>query len=198
MTQKLFLWRLLVLTAPLALAGCIAVRTSSGSVSAPKHLNQIEGYREWTLVTKVPQDMSPAVAMLCKGPDSAQLGDNPHLPKVFRVFVNPIGTQAMLSKQPVEFPDGTIIVKEKFDRSSLQNNVNSVQGSAAEAIRTATPILMTVMVKNQGTWSYHITNADRSFQKSNSKTCINCHDKVKSQDYVFKPYVAPYDSIDKN
>jgi len=193
--------KIILLTVPLLLVGCNPGGFTANSWNAPKRLVQIDGYRDWTLVTKTPLDMSPAMSLLCVGPDSAHLGDNPHLPKVFRVFVNPVGASAMMAKEPKDFPDGSIIVKEKFNREDFPQLKSQDQNMSEKKnlnIQSQKPILMTVMIKKEGKWDYFITNADGSIQKTDKDKCIKCHQQVKAQDYVFKPYVAPYPALPRS
>jgi hypothetical protein len=193
--------KILLLAVPLVLVGCNPGGFSANSWNAPKRLVQIDGYRDWTLVTKTPQDMSPSMAALCVGPDSAHLGDNPHLPKVFRVFVNPVGAGAMMAKDPKDFPDGSIIVKEKFNREDFPQLKSPDQNMIEKKklnIQDQKPVLMTVMIKKEGKWDYFITNADGSIQKIDKDKCTKCHQQVKEHDYVFKPYVAPYPALPRS
>lgn len=135
-------------------------------------LASVSNYRRWELVTKEPVDMSPRLAVLCRGPLPWEGGANPHDPKVFRVFVNQTGKPAMLSPKSRAFPDGSIIVKEKFARNGKLDK----------------PELLTVMAKRRGVWDYFTVASDGKSIGTESGPCQKCHSARAKDDYVFRTY----------
>lgn len=141
----------------------------------------ISGYRSWHKVNPVPINMSAQVSMLCIGPPSWNTPPNPHDPKFFTVYVNPIGERAMLAAGTTRFPSGAVIVKEKL-----------------ASRKATTPELLTVMVKRDkgfdsknGDWEYFTADggAKRTSQ-DNKALCQSCHAKDKDDDFVFRSYVV--------
>lgn len=150
----------------------------------------IKGYKDWFLVTEDLVYMEPQVAVLCR-PASEQRSPNPHVPTYFRVFVNSAGKKAMTSREPVVFPVGTVIVKEKFKATSpkMRQKPKLEPGAKAE--------LLTVMVKrgkgfdaSNGDWEYFTCNGSGipHGQDLSVKHCQSCHQSRKDQDFVYKSY----------
>lgn len=149
-----------------------------GLLSSPPPLN----YRSWHRVTAKPVDMKPWIAVLCEGPHSWDRAGNPHVPKVFHVYVNPIGKKAMLTKRSVVFPNGTILVKEKWSKA---------------ADMAGYPELLTVMTKKDGHWVFSVADGHGNQGAADQKKCMSCHEKTRENDYVFRTYMGagyPYPS----
>ncbi len=164
--------------------------TIGASPQADDREGLIAGYRSWTKATKAPQDMSPALAMSCIGPMKWNRSDNPHVKKVFVVYVNKIGAKAMFKRGTTVFPNGTVIVKEKYDRTDLAVQTKPQSMTYDRKLKpTAKPLLLTVMVKIRGNWEYFSAGGDGKVQKGSSVPCRNCHEFSKSNDFVFRPYV---------
>jgi len=132
------------------------------------------GYQKWKLVTPTPLDMSPALALLCRSALVTEV-ENPHNPRVFRVFVNKAGEKAMMKRGRGNFPDGTVIVKEKYPRKS------KLDPKSFE--------LATIMLKMDGVWHYSMIGPDRKPTRADEQVCMKCHRVNKKNDYVFRPYV---------
>ena len=155
-------------------------------LQAPTPVEKLRPYRTWVSVTPSPVDMKPSVATLCSLP-AKWMNPNPHMPKVFRVFVNPIGEEGFRSAKP-KFAVGTMIVKEKFDRRQTNGKGRIKDGERPE--------LYTAMVKRKpgfepknGDWEYLILDAEmKRAPMKDASTCQNCHRQVKNQDFVFADY----------
>lgn len=155
-------------------------------MQAPTPAEKLRPYRTWVSVTPSPVDMQPSVAYLCNVPEK-WMSPNPHLPKVFRVFVNPTGERGFRSAKP-KFAIGTMIVKEKFDRRQTDGKRRIRDGERPE--------LYTAMVKRargfdpkNGDWEYLVF--DRAMNKVDMKdatACQSCHRQVKDRDFVFADY----------
>jgi hypothetical protein len=173
-------------------------------VKTPTPLDSIRPYRSWKLVTPRPIHMEPAIAISCVGPavwDSD--AKNPHVPKIFRVFVNPKG-QAVLRtmetpirdpKTRPSFPVGTVIVKEKYAKTQTTHPDQAWPNPVALK-PGAKPELLTVMVKREpgydtpnGDWEYFaIDGAMKRVERAEVRHCQGCHRQRKSTDYVFGAY----------
>jgi Cytochrome P460 len=167
----------------------IISQVASGGNGHEQHnlVNEIEGYKSWPKVNEVPQLMPQRVAAACAlwitqrgvvvdGPS------NPHRDKYFTVYVNEIGREAMLTQKVPEFPEGSIIVKEKLSTKESQ-----------------TPELLTVMIKRSkgfnaasGDWDYAVLDGTGTKVEGQGKleNCQSCHVAHKGTDYVFRTYLS--------
>lgn len=93
------------------------------------------------------------------------------------VYVNPVGHPAFISEGPTEFPEGSVIVREKISGK-----------------QPLTPELLTVMVKRGknfnpagSDWEYMVLDGAGSLVLSRGKlgACNSCHSRKKEADFVF-------------
>jgi hypothetical protein len=105
-------------------------------------VNEIAGYRNWTRVNPQPVLMRAASALDCAAPTPPIPHppgvNNPHADKFITVYVNDLGKKAMLEMRKPEFPQGSVIVKEKLTNQS-----------------SSEPELLTVMMLSWG-WMFII------------------------------------------
>ena len=94
------------------------------------------------------------------------------------VYVNPVGHPAFISERPTEFPEGSVIVREKI--------------SGKEPL---TPELLTAMVKRakgfnpaSNDWEYMVLDGAGASVLSRGKldSCDSCHSKQRETDFVFR------------
>lgn len=94
------------------------------------------------------------------------------------VYVNPVGHAAFVSERPTEFPEGSVIVREKISGKQL-----------------LTPELLTVMVKRAkgfntagNDWEYMVLAGAGSLVLSRGKlgSCHSCHSQKRETDFVFR------------
>lgn len=165
----------------------------------------LKAYRSWTCVTPQAVDMAPAIAMSCVGPASWDADPkNPHLRKRFKVWVNPVGRATMAKPTmrevkpgewapvPVNFPEGTVIVKEKYDA------MLEWQKPGAQKVRPLPikPELLTIMLKGKpgskprtGDWTYLVADAQlKKIDLSQETRCASCHAAKATTDYIFRGY----------
>ena len=163
---------------------------TSAALKAPAAVamvSEIAGYKNWTKVNSTPQLMPERVATDCAirlSPTGVDLDDrnNPHLNKYFTVYVNELGGKAMLTKRKPNFPEGSVIVKEKLSDRFSQ-----------------TPELLTVMIKQRkgfnpasGDWEYMVVDGSgtKIEGRGDLQNCQSCHLANKKADYVFRSYLS--------
>ncbi len=149
-------------------------------------IKEIAGYRAWTKVNRTPVLMQARVALDCAAPVGRGIHGptNPHQEKYITVYVNEVGRPAMMEQANPNFPEGSVIVKEKLPDKSSQ-----------------TPELLTVMIKRgkgfnneSGDWEYMVTDGSGNKIEAQGKleNCQGCHLANRQRDYVFRSYL-PYD-----
>jgi hypothetical protein len=171
------------------LVGIAALATSIAAAdpSASNSVKEIVGYRAWFKVNRTPEVMQARTALLCAAPAALNpvYGPaNPHHEKYITVYVNDVGRPAMMEQAKPNFPEGSVIVKEKLPDKSSQ-----------------TPELLTVMIKRgkgfndeNGDWEYMVTDGSGTKVEAQGKleNCQGCHQAKGQNDYVFRTYL-PYD-----
>jgi cytochrome P460 len=149
--------------------------------SATRQVKEIDGYRNWTKVNSIPQLMPARVAAACADALARNNGNNPHRNKYFTVYVNAVGGNAMLNQVHPDFPEGSIIVKEKLSAKDSQ-----------------TPELLTVMIKQRkgfnpesGDWEYMVLDGTgtKLKERGSMQHCQNCHIANQDTDYIFRTYL---------
>ena len=142
-------------------------------------ISAIRDYRKMFRVNQEPVDMVEATKLMC-APPSLMYG--PHYDPGVVYYINEIARQGLKTFSDNKlFPAGSIIVKEKQERRTE----DSVQ-------------IITVMRKvrsghSEDSWEYKMYDtkkwAEIGFSKQdtnrlNRKTCIECHRRYESNDYV--------------
>jgi len=115
---------------------------------------------------------------------------NPHVPRVFKLYVNPTGKAALLSMKATPFPVGSIVVKEKYVAPPMKKG----DWAPKPLPKNAKPELLTVMIKREkgfnpasGDWEYQVVSGDVSKVETKSVDyCVKCHATATKQDYIFK------------
>ncbi|MBD0325383.1 MAG: cytochrome P460 family protein [Pyrinomonadaceae bacterium] len=153
----------------------------------PPQVDEIQGYRNWSLVNPQPVYISSKLDIMCAMPTKKDREDearNPHLRKLINVYVNDLGQQAMTTELKPKFPVGSVIVKEKF--SSKEKDA---------------PELLTVMVKREsgfnpavGDWEFMAVNGagTKIDARGRLESCQSCHVLMKEGDFVSRNYL-PYE-----
>jgi hypothetical protein len=109
---------------------------------------------------------------------------NPHLNRSVLVYVNDIGKAAMLEQKVPMFPEGSVIVKEKW-AISFRSDATS-------------PELLTVMRKrddgydpDKGNWEYMVFDGTGQTLQADGKleNCQGCHMQHRATDYVTRVYL---------
>jgi Cytochrome P460 len=177
---------LFVMVAGIVLVGALAVRRTEGAKDEFRFdASTLKDRTAWIQVNAEPYHMGPAVAALC-APVSADMISpktrNPHAASYITVYVNNAGREAMFAKTAQRFPEGSIIVKEKFGAPSDDRK----------------PLLYTIMRKREagynpqvGDWEFSIVGPDGKELKETGKleNCQGCHVGQSESDFVYRPYV---------
>jgi hypothetical protein len=144
----------------------------------------VSGYKSWVKVNPKPLKLPAALSVLCAAPtpaSRADAGNNPHRQKYFTVYVNEVGRRAMIEQAKPQFPQGSIIVKEKLPDE-----------------QAVAPELLTVMIKREagfnpqsGDWEYLVFDGTATKIEAGGKleNCQSCHAGNKASDYVFRSYL---------
>ncbi|GEM_PF-1710678 len=141
-------------------------------------------------VNDFPTALSEMMITLCRIPTKSEIAranGSPHAKgfpgdMYINVYVNKIGFEAMTSEKAPEFPEGSLIIKEKFSNpmgaTKSQKNIE----------------LYTIMLKREkgynsecGDWEFISVNGNLNEQAGGKlDQCISCHLAVPETDYVFR------------
>jgi hypothetical protein len=175
----------------ISLSAADKIKTQTPASGQPSGNELIEGYKQWTRVNPVPAVFHSQIAIQCVAPTAKQTKmeeDNPHRDKFITVYVNEVGTHAMMQEKTPRFPQGAIIVKEKLPSKD-----------------SSSPELLTVMIKREagynpknGDWEYmSLDGVGKEVQaRGRLESCQACHMLVKDNDYVSRNYL-PYELWEK-
>jgi len=192
--RTVYSFNLIIMSRIVALAGVaclVAGFVPQGPAPRGTPIESFQGYRSWYCDTPEAKDMATAVAASCIGPPSWDMNPvNPHVPRLFKIYVNPTGKAAFISLNRDAFPIGSMIVKEKYVAPTRKDTDWFIR----KLPKGARPELLTVMIKREkgfdpanGDWEYQVASGDA--QKSNAKGlehCAKCHQDLADQDYVFE------------
>jgi Cytochrome P460 len=141
-------------------------------------------------ITKSPYQMEQRVAMLCRAlsPEEMQVIErenlleisNPHRNKFVHIYVSPGEETAMRTPSGI-FPEGTVVLKEKFSDATGTNTEQ-----------------FTGMVKREpgynpecGDWEFFVLPGDASgiSERGKIQNCMECHEEYKNDDFIAKSYM---------
>jgi hypothetical protein len=169
----------------------VAVKSKASEPAQPSGSELVKGYKQWTRVNPVPAVFHSQISIQCAAPTATQSKmevDNPHRDKFITVYVNEIGTHAMMQEKAPRFPPGSVIVKEKLASKN-----------------SFAPELLTVMTKREpgynpenGDWEYiALDGSGKSVHaRGRLERCQACHMMIKATDYVSRNYL-PYEVWEK-
>ena len=174
-----------VVVAGIVLVAALAVRhTEAAKDEFRFDAAKLKDRSTWTQVNNDPYQMPAAVAALCapvvlSEPESKK---NPHASAYITVYVNKVGRESMFAKEPQRFPEGSIIVKEKYHSPEDRK-----------------PLLYTIMRKREagynpkvGDWEFSVVGPNGTELQATGKleNCQGCHVSKSEADFVFRPYVT--------
>lgn len=185
MATRIKIGLFIVLAGMVVVVALAARRTEGAKDEFRFDAAKLKDRTSWIQVNAEPYHMAPAVAALC-APVSADMISpqkrDPHASSYITVYVNNAGREAMFANQAQRFPEGSIIVKEKFNAPSVDHK----------------PVLYTIMRKREagynptvGDWEFSIVGADGKELQATGKleNCQGCHLGQSESDFVFRPYV---------
>ena len=170
----------LVVVAGIVLVALAVSRTEAAKDEFRFDAAKLKDRNTWIQVNDAPYQMPAAVAALCA--PGALVPQNPHASAYITVYVNKAGREAMFAKQPQQFPEGSIIVKEKFHSPEDRK-----------------PLLYTIMRKRAtgynpkvGDWEFSVVGPNGTELQATGKleNCQGCHLGKSEADFVFRPYVT--------
>jgi len=185
----------------LLLGGCAVVSrevggqtTPSSCVAAEQDCNALEiiqGYTTWSKVFAEPRNISAQLMLMCRMAVEAELKylDSEHAKYFVQVYVNtPDALAAMKQAGTRVFPEGTVIVKEKWAQDA-QFHLD---------VSKRTPAGLGIMVKQPkgfdtagGDWKYlYVDEAGKiTSDQAQLGHCRACHMGNEEHDAVFYPEV---------
>jgi hypothetical protein len=133
-------------------------------------------YRGFKRLTDSARLVAPLTGRLCRLPpkdliEKERLMTGPHSRVSVHIYANPAAAEAIAANAP-EFPEGTIIVKEKFGRGVA---ITDIAGMLKRA-KGYDP-------KN-GDWEFFFFTPGGEFTTGKLANCIDCHSGGK-RDHVF-------------
>ena len=133
-------------------------------------------YREFKRLTAEPRYVAPLTSALCARPskevlDKERAMTGPHTRVSVHIYANPAAAEA-ISTNAAEFPEGTIIVKEKLGRAAAVTGV----GGMIKRAKGYDP--------NNGDWEFFFFTPGGEFTTGKLANCIDCHSGGK-RDHVF-------------
>jgi len=171
-----------VLVAGIVLAALAVRRTEGARDELRFDAAKLKDRTSWIQVNAEPYQMPAPVAALCAaGPLAGSSQKDPHASAYITVYVNKIGRDAMFAKQAQRFPEGSMIVKEKYSTPEDR-----------------TPLLYTIMRKRTagynpkvGDWEFSVVGPNGTQVQAIGKleNCQGCHLGKSESDFVFRPYV---------
>lgn len=174
----------------LSLLCLVAAAFGAGKKPASKTLSapEIKDYKKWMIANPQSSPMNARTAVMCAAPSSASAPFRSSHPKTkgkfVRVFVNEKGLAAMFKAKNPQFPEGSVIVKEKLPTA------NSTK-----------PEILTVMIKQRagydpkkGDWEYLVTDGSgkKVYQRGQLPKCQSCHVAQSKNDYLFRSYMPGF------
>lgn len=143
----------------------------------------VREYGTWTRLFDAPRSVSAQLMTLCRLilEDEQAYLDSEHAQYFVQVYVNPVGEKMMRETGTRIFPEGTIIVKEKWMRDE-----STGQPTAAKQ-----PAGMGIMFKQSDGWQYAYADESGKITRDQNQLehCRTCHIKQQAQDSVFYPQV---------
>jgi hypothetical protein len=171
---------LVIVVAGIVLVLALGVRRTAGVGDEFRFdAAKLKDHSTWIQVNAEPYQMAPTVAAMCARP--VLLDPDPHAKAFITVYVNKVGREAMFAEQALRYPEGSVIVKEKFNSPEDRK-----------------PLLYTIMRKREhgynpkvGDWEFSIVGSDgRQLQQIGKlENCQGCHLGKSDSDFVFRPYV---------
>ena len=145
-----------------------------------------KSYSELILMTPQPVLVNPEFMMLCgvlhkEVVDAARIEKGPHANCSVKIYMNDLASNAFSKKEP--YPVGAIVVKEKNMlgyRILTDNELHGTGSGVGGMIKRKSGF-----DEENGNWEYFYFENASSIESGKMKTCIDCHSKARTSDYVF-------------
>jgi hypothetical protein len=174
----------------LMLAGGMFAIVGNSTAETRSGIDYVNGYRSWTRITpalyRLPaRALTACAAPMQPGPTEAQIksGDVDHDEFAYiSVYANPPARHAMMEEKSPKFPEGSVIVKEKY-----------------RADDTLHPTLSTVMIKHArgynpsvGDWEFMVVDgpAKKVMARGKLGHCQSCHAGMGNNDFISRAYLS--------
>ncbi len=140
-------------------------------------------YPRWAQMFDAPRNVSTQLMLLCRlvQEDEQAYLDSEHAEYFVQVFVNPAGEKIMREKGARVFPEGAIIVKEKWARDErFAKNASATK-----------PAGLGIMLKEKNGWQYAYVDEMGTITRDQRQLehCAACHSGQSERDSVFYPQV---------
>lgn len=140
-------------------------------------------YATWPRMFDAPRNVSMQLMLLCRtmNDDEQAYIESEHAQYFVQVFVNPLGEKMMRVQDTLIFPEGTIIVKEKWKRDD----------SFAQDATATKPAGLGIMLKEKSSWQYAYVDETGNITRDQKQLehCAACHNSQSERDSVFFPQV---------
>ena len=146
-------------------------------------------YKTWTALFDAPRNVSMQLMMLCRTMTEAEQAyvNSEHAEFFVQVYVNPVGENAMKQNGARVFPQGTVIVKEKFTQDTRVPNARAQAAGLGVMVKHAPGF-----DPQGGDWEY--LYVDRSglvvTDQKQMQDCRACHLQARERDAVYYPQVV--------
>ncbi len=140
-------------------------------------------YATWIPMFQAPRNVSAFLMALCRLPDESEQAylQSAHAQFFVQVFANPLASGILLQQGARAFPEGAIIVKEKWARDErfLKND------SATK------PAGLGIMRKEKNGWQYAYVDETGTITRDQKQLehCAACHSAQSERDFIFYPQV---------
>lgn len=151
--------------------------------SADPLANLAREYPQWKRMFDTPRNVSMQLMLLCRtmNADEQAYVESEHAQYFVQVYVNPVGENAMRAESARVFPEGAVIVKEKWKRDD----------SFAQDATATKPAGLGIMRKEKSGWQYAYVDEQGIITRDQKQLehCAACHEKNRARDAVFYPAV---------
>ena len=143
----------------------------------------VREYANWTPLFETPRNVSFFLMALCRLQTRAEESylQSEHAQYFVQVFVNPTGSGMVMQAGARTFPEGTVIVKEKWARDErfLKNESETK------------PAGLGIMLKEKSGWQYAYVDEAGNITRDQKQLehCAACHSAQAERDSVFYPEV---------
>lgn len=166
---------------------CLIVCAIHARADSPSIAEIAAGYTKYRLLTEGEILVNPEFAMLCVGVsrenvEKARIQQGPHANTSILIYMNEPAARAF-GKSETPFPVGAVIVKRKrFGGYRDEKGHDIVEEDTGVGGMVKRP---PGFDPGHGDWEYFYFEGTGEPQSGRITSCVQCHESVKSKDYVF-------------